>query len=222
MRRTDGKQWEEQHLDKVPFYHKDSGSYQGFFADNCCTRPPNKSDLHFLQPGFDGSEMDHLCATNVFTDKEFTGRKGEVLHKVARWVTMEVAQKVQHSTPIAAWKNRVASTIDSPLSPLPDDIKAALLEHAGTWEKAIKFLQRMGGKVSGDSLVILSLITNYVCSLCHCSRPCTFITCAQQRNAVWYIEANMLRHWNAPFAMHHGLKAKGQKNDLQSCFTTCP
>jgi len=35
-RRTDGKQWEEQHLDKVPFYHKETRTYLATFNTDRC------------------------------------------------------------------------------------------------------------------------------------------------------------------------------------------
>ena len=148
-RKTD-KQWAEQNDGSIPRYDKATGQYLGYFADNCSSSPPCRSDLKYLQPGYDGSTLDPLCSTKAFSLEEKSGRKGEVLRAVATWITMELAQKLQHSSPIAAWKNRVAAAIHSPLSAPPKDVADALLEYASTYNKAVKFLSRMGGDVSNN------------------------------------------------------------------------
>lgn len=147
-RRTDGKQWAEQSPDQIPKYDKATNKYIGHFADNCCKSPPCKSDLQNLQPGNDGSTLDPLCSSKAFTHGELEGEKGQILQDVANWITMELAQKLQHTIPIAAWVNRVISAICSPLSRPSDEKSEALLKHAETYNKAIAFLGRMGGNVS--------------------------------------------------------------------------
>ena len=145
-RRTDGKQWAEQ--THIPKYDTNSNQYIGNFADNCCYTAPCQSDLYHLQPGNDGSSLDPLCSKDAFTAEELDGENGEVLNAVASWVTMELAQKLQHTSPVAAWINRVTATLNSPLSRPPPEVATALLHHASTYNKAIAFLGRMGGNVS--------------------------------------------------------------------------
>ena len=147
-RRTDGKQWAEQRPDHIPKYDKASNQYLGHFAENCCKSPPCKSDLQNLQPGNDGSTLDPLCSNRAFTTEELEGEKGQILQDVAKWITMELAQKLQHTIPIAAWVNRVISSICSPLSRPSDEVSEALLKHGKTYKQAIAFLGRMGGNVS--------------------------------------------------------------------------
>ena len=95
-RRTDGKQWEEQHHDHIPKYDLTSNLYLGNFADNCCYTPPCQSDLYHLQPGNDGSSLDPLCSKEAFTPEELDGENGKVLLAVVSWVTMELAEKFQN------------------------------------------------------------------------------------------------------------------------------
>ena len=139
------RQWHEQGDDAIPAYNASCGCYVGHFAENACFTPPRKSDLNFLQPGHDGSGLDPLCGGQAFTPDELAGPKGKILRGLADWVTEQLAIKLQHSSPVAAYKDQATTKIHDPFS--DQDFRKALHSHAPTYHKALRFLQRMGAEV---------------------------------------------------------------------------
>lgn len=136
-----GRQWRGQPWQ--PQYSAACKCRVGHYAENCCKHPPSKADLQLLQPGHDGSVIDKLSGGAHFTDAEKAANPW--LLRVAEWVTEHLALKLQHSMSVRAYNNFSASWINNP--DVAAEFRAALREHASTYDRGLAFLQKMGAEV---------------------------------------------------------------------------